>query len=118
MKQLYGWPESPEQRPTAANIAQAFEDLIGKAGPNTQFLIVLCGHGMQVPIPENQDPLDPKNPEYEDGMDEVFLPADARRSDKGLENVITDNQIGAWLDRMQAKAPTSGSSSITAIPAP
>ena len=33
----------------------------------------LSGHGTQVPIPPDQDPLDPKNFEP-DGMDEVFLP--------------------------------------------
>ena len=80
------------------------EELIGKAGPDVQLFILLSGHGMQVPIPETQtDPLDPKNPEP-DGMDEVFLPADAKSWTKdGLENAIRDDQMGGWLDRMRER---------------
>jgi hypothetical protein len=98
--QLVGWPDDPKQRPTYANICAAFDDLVAKAGPDTQIVILLSGHGTQIPIPEGQDPLDPKN--YEpDGLDEVFLPADA---DPGTQkNLLIDDQIGVWLDKLRDK---------------
>ncbi len=102
--QLVAWPDDPAKRPTYANITKAFEKLIEKAGEGTQVVIVMAGHGVQVPIPETQtDPLDPKNPEP-DGMDEVFLPADAKEFSKdGLVNAIRDNDFGDWLDRLRDK---------------
>jgi|GEM_PF-843955 len=101
---LAGWPEEEAERPSHANIVTAFEQLIEKAAPGVQIVIVLAGHGTQVPIPESQtDALAPENPEP-DGLDEVFLPADVKKwSAQGLENAIRDNQIGQWLDRMRAK---------------
>ena len=70
--QLVGWPDDPQKRPTFANIVNGFEELIVKALPDTQVVIVLCGHGTRVPIPETQkDALDPKNP-APDGMNVVF----------------------------------------------
>lgn len=103
--QLIGWPKETAQRPTYANIVQAFERLIAAAQKDSRVVIVLSGHGIQVPIPTSQkDPLDPKNPEP-DGLDEVFLPADVEdwTESKGLTNAITDNQVGAWLDKLRAK---------------
>ena len=72
---LLGWPDDPERRPTIANIARAFEDLIGRAAPGHQVVVVLSGHGAQVPVPA--DRRFAENPEP-DGLDEVFLPADVR----------------------------------------
>lgn len=101
---LVGWPDEPEKRPTYQNIVAGFERLIKEAKPGTQVVILMCGHGTQVPIPESQtDPLDPKNPEP-DGLDEVFLPADVKSwSQEGLVNAIRDDQIGNWLDQLKAK---------------
>lgn len=100
---LAGWPDDPDKRPTRANLVKGFEDLVSKAGPEVKIFILLSGHGTQQPIPEAQkDPLDPSNPEP-DGMDEMFLPADARSGNKGFENGILDNEIGTWLDRMRDK---------------
>src|SRR5262249_9911713 len=81
-----------------------FESLIARAKPESRVVIVLSGHGIQVPIPPSQtNPLDPKN--YEpDGMDEVFLPADVGDwTVEGLKNAILDDQVGAWLDQLRAK---------------
>lgn len=102
--QLVGWPDDESLRPTHANIVSAFEDLISKAGPQTQIVILMSGHGTQVPIPDEQeDPTDPANPEP-DGMDEVFLPADVRGwEEDGLERAIRDDQVGRWLDAMQSR---------------
>jgi hypothetical protein len=104
MVQLSGWPSDSRRRPTCANITAGFETLIERAGEATQVVILMAGHGVQVPIPESQlDPLDPRNPEP-DGMDEVFLPADARSFTRdGLENAIRDDQFGVWLDRLRDK---------------
>src|SRR5207249_569552 len=72
------------------------------AGPNTQIVILLSGHGTQIPIPESQtDPLDPKNPEP-DGLDEVFLPSDAELWDNGtMKRIVKDDHLGEWLDQMR-----------------
>lgn len=104
VKVLAGWPDDPKRRPTFANIVAAFEELVAKARPGEQLVILICGHGTQVPIPPSQtDPLDPKNPE-EDGMDEVFLPADVKRwGPEGVENAIRDDQFHAWLTALRGK---------------
>jgi hypothetical protein len=98
---LVGWPDAPERRPTRANIAHAVEELIGKAGPSDQVVIVLSGHGAQVPVPNDNDFR--TNPEP-DGLDEVFLPADVKSwVPTGVENAIKDDEIGSWLDRLREK---------------
>src|SRR5688572_24474532 len=45
VKQLVGWPDAEEKRPTHANLVKAFEDLVAVAAPDTQIVIVLAGHG-------------------------------------------------------------------------
>ncbi len=104
VRRLVAWPDDVKARPTRANIAAGFEELVGKAGPDVRIFILLSGHGMQVPIPESQtDPYDPKNPEP-DGLDEVFLPADVEGwSGDGLKNALLDDEIGAWLRQMRDK---------------
>lgn len=100
---LVGWPDNKQQRPTYANIAAGFEKLVHSVKQDSRVVILLSGHGVQVPIPDNQDPLDPKNPEP-DGLDEVFLPADVRLAESGkLANTLADNQIGDWLDALRKK---------------
>lgn len=96
---LSGWPEDAAQRPTYANITAAFERLIDKAEQDSQVFILLAGHGFRFPLRAAQvNLLDPANPEP-DGVDEAFLAADY---DAG-ENMIVDNQVGAWLDRLSDK---------------
>jgi len=104
MTQLTGWPDEESSRPTHDNIVAAFEDLIGKSQPDTQIVILMSGHGTQIPIPEEQqDATDPANPEP-DGMDEVFLPADVRGwEEDGLGRAIRDDQVGRWLDEMKSR---------------
>jgi hypothetical protein len=102
---LVGWPDNEKQRPTAKNIAAGFENLIKKAGQGDQVVILLSGHGTEVPIsPERQVPLNPRNPKL-DGTDKVFLAADAAawNDADGLQGAILDDQIGRWLDRLAAK---------------
>jgi len=102
VESLVGWPDDSVQRPTCANITQAFERLIKKAGPGIQFFILISGHGTQVPAMETAEAL--KNPALQehDGLDEVFLPADAKSWHDGrLENSIRDDQFGAWLQQFR-----------------
>lgn len=99
---LLGWPQDTTLRPTRDNIAAAFDALIATSKPGSQIVIVLSGHGTQQPIPVEQDPFDPQNPEP-DGLDEVFLPADATEGSPVIENGIIDNQIGTWLEQMRSK---------------
>ena len=102
--QLAGWPDEKSKRPTYANIVKGFQTLIAQAKEDSRVVIVLCGHGVRIPIPKSQNPLDPANPEP-DGMDEVFLPADTEKWDPkiGLKNSIKDDQIGSWLNQLRAK---------------
>jgi hypothetical protein len=104
VRTLVGWPDDKSARPTAANIRDAFKKLIAAADKDSQVVILLSGHGAQVPIPEVQtDVNDPKNPEP-DGLDEVFLPADVEGWSRGeLKNGILDDEVGRWLDELRAK---------------
>ncbi|MFO0959125.1 MAG: caspase family protein [Isosphaeraceae bacterium] len=98
---LLGWPEDPSRRPTRSNIAAAFERLIAESRGGDHVVIVLSGHGAQIPVPEEND--FKVNPEP-DGLDEVFLPADVKAWAGGVvENAIKDDEIGAWLDRLRVK---------------
>ena len=99
---LLGWPDEPGRRPTRANIAKAFETLASKAKPDDRIFILLSGHGSQVPIPPDQDSFDPKNFEP-DGLDEVFLPADVEDGERGSANIIKDDDLGVWLDKIRDK---------------
>jgi hypothetical protein len=100
---LVGWPEDAATRPSYENIVAGFEHLVDVAQPGAQIMIVMAGHGVQVPMAEDQDPLDPTNPEL-DGLDEVFLPADVQGwSARGLDRAIRDDQIGRWLRAMRRR---------------
>lgn len=101
--QLVGWPDDEKRRPTYQNIRDGFEKLVQAAEKDSQVVIVLCGHGSQMRIPDEQtDPLDPANPEP-DGMDEIFLPADLTYEGPNAWRVIKDDDIGRWLDRLRDK---------------
>ena len=94
---LVGWSEKPATRPTAKAISDAFDSLVARTSAGDQIMILLSGHGTQLPVDASQtDLLDPKNPEP-DGYDEVFLPADYSLNRQG----IRDNQFGKWLDQLR-----------------
>jgi uncharacterized caspase-like protein len=91
-------------RPTLAAVRQGFADLAAAARPGEQIVVQISGHGMQQPEarPGNEP----------DGLDEVFLPLDARfREGPGatrmglplLDDVLTDDEIGAALAAIRAK---------------
>lgn len=88
-----------DDRPTAKAISARFSELIARTEPHDQVVILLSGHGTQMPVPKSQtDLLDPANPEP-DGFDEVFLASDYSNG----ENFIRDDQIGIWLDELRSK---------------
>jgi len=99
---LAGWPDDPAGRPTHANIVAAFQRLIDQSDSGKQIVILMAGHGVQVPISDRDDSLDAGHSEP-DGMDEVFLPADVGswREPDGLDRAIRDDQIAQWLDAMR-----------------
>ncbi len=84
--------------PTAANIRAAFEKLCESVRPNDQVLILLAGHGCQVPN------LNPEVDSEPDGLDEAFVPVDISgwdsRNPPPNSELILDDEIGRWLDRM------------------
>lgn len=95
---LAGWPDDEENRPTKANIRDAFAALANKVGNDDTVFILLSGHGSQQPA--NPDPADLEP----DGLDEVFLAADTTTWDqkKGtITGAIIDDEIRAWVDKIR-----------------
>lgn len=88
----------PDHEPTGANIRGAFEKMCSTVQPNDQVLILLAGHGCQVP--NNNPEADPEP----DGLDEAFVPADVSAWDAKNpprpNELILDDEIGAWTDRL------------------
>jgi hypothetical protein len=91
-----------ERRPTRANIEREFHKLAEQARAGDQVFILLAGHGSRQP---ESDPPHPQYPEP-DGIDEVFLPADAHRA-RGrrprIANAIIDDELGDWFRGITAK---------------
>jgi hypothetical protein len=99
-----GWPRDPRKRASYANIIAGFEDLVKKAGRDTQIVILLAGHGDQVPIPKSRKASARPRSLKLDGMDRVFLPADVKEwQDDQVKNAIIDDTIGNYLDAMAQK---------------
>jgi hypothetical protein len=89
-------------RPTRRAIHAEFRRLAEQARPSGQVFILLSGHGTQQP---DQVPPDPDDPEP-NGMDQVFLPADAGRPDlktKTIPNGIIDDELRVWLRAITSK---------------
>ncbi|WP_437191976.1 caspase family protein [Planctomicrobium sp. SH527] len=97
---LVGWPEVTEQRPTRSNIVNAFSKLIDTAREGSHVVILVSGHGTQVPVPEvNGVSTDPAE---NDGLNEVYLPADTQRWDGSkLPNAIIDDEFEAWFNALR-----------------
>jgi hypothetical protein len=86
-------------RPTRANIEREFAELAARVHEGDQVVILLAGHGTQQPEGK-PDVADPEP----DGLDEVFLPADAQPYDRRLHrmpNVIVDDELGLWVRRIR-----------------
>jgi hypothetical protein len=91
-----------DRRPTRANIERGFRRLADAAQAGDQVVVFLAGHGARQP---ESDPPDPKYPEP-DGIDEIFLPADAGEW-KGLPervpNAVVDDDLRVWLEALTRK---------------
>jgi hypothetical protein len=88
-------------RPTRENIEREFGRLAEEAREGDQVVVLLAGHGSQEP----EDPHDPDEPE-DDGLDEIFLPADVGKWTGATGNVagaIKDNTVGKWLRKITDK---------------
>ena len=91
---LAGLPVDEAARPTRSNIEREFRRLRDKARPGDHVVVLLAGHGSQQPA----DP-DPSDAEP-DGLDEIFLPADATgwdRASSRVINAIVDDEIRQWI---------------------
>ncbi len=97
---LAGMPADPNARPTRANIEREFLRLRDVASRGDQVLVLLAGHGSQQPA--DPDPAD----EEPDGLDEIFLPADAEGWDGKagrVTNAIADDEIRQWVTAIRNK---------------
>lgn len=95
---LAGWSDAPEQRPSRANILGAFEHLARDARQDDTVVLYLAGHGSQQRVQRE------KRAEEPDGLEEIFLAADARKADKELGYVpgsIRDDELGAAVRKIR-----------------
>jgi len=81
-------------RPTRANIEREFARLTRSVGRGDHVLILFAGHGSQQPDD------DPPGEDEDDGLDEIFLPADAAGWDGvagTVQNAVVDDEIATWV---------------------
>ncbi len=87
-------------KPTRAHIEREFARLAKTVKRGDQVVILMSGHGTQQP---DADPPNPADPEP-DGLDEVFLAADAKPFDRQLKTMpgaIVDDELGQWVRRIR-----------------
>jgi hypothetical protein len=85
-----GVPRS-QGAPTLAALQQALADLRERVQPGDAVVLLLAGHGAQVPQTEGG--------QEADGFDEVFLAEDAARWDgRQLPGALKDKEVAAWMD--------------------
>jgi len=97
---LAGLPNDEAARPTRSNIEREFRRLRDVAGAGDHVVVLLAGHGSQQPA--DPDPAD----EEPDGLDEIFLPADATdwdQSSSRVANAIVDDDIRQWVTAIRNK---------------
>ncbi len=84
-------------KPLRKNILNELEKLASTSKPDDFVYLHFAGHG-------SRQPAQPDDTSETDGLDEIFLPADAAKWDShigSVVNAITDNEIGAYLDRIR-----------------
>ncbi len=92
-----------KNRPLRKNIEREFQTLAKKAGKGDQVVILLSGHGSQLPDndPMSKDDLEP------DLLDEIFLAADTKAEfdfkTLSIPNAIRDDEIRNWLNAIRDK---------------
>lgn len=86
---LVGWGPDEAARPTRVNVLDALAQLAEAVQPGERAIVYLAGHGSQQRVSRQQDG-------EADGLDEVFLAADARPAKDGhIPNSIRDDELGA-----------------------
>ncbi|MEM1234002.1 MAG: caspase family protein [Pseudomonadota bacterium] len=80
--------------PTRDTVLGALAALTETATRGEEIVIFLAGHGAQVPA---------RGAGETDGLDEVFLPADARLEGDTYVNLIRDDDFGDFIDAMVAR---------------
>jgi hypothetical protein len=93
----------PQQLPSRENIERAFKRLAEKADIGVQIVVLLSGHGEQQLEPNPPPDLRYAEP---DGLDEVFLPRDAKLPEKRgdpFPNAIVDDEIRVWTGNIVKK---------------
>lgn len=99
---LLGWESDTSTRPTRANIVRGFERLIADAKAGDQIVILISGHGTQVPVPQTGGRT--TDPSEDDDLNEVYLPADVEAWDgQKLPNAIVDDEFETWLNALADK---------------
>ena len=91
----YGTAQSP--RPTRAAILAALDELIGRVSAGDFVFLHFSGHGTR-----QRD----QNGDETDGLDEVFLPADAGPADPAtglISQGLADDEIGSAVSALRAK---------------
>lgn len=91
--------------PTRAAILGALRQLADTAKPDDYIVILVGGHGSQMPVPDGHPQADAEP----DGLFEIFLPRDVKgwrnRGSQGsgtIENAILDAEFREHIDRMSA----------------
>lgn len=91
-----------ETPPTHAAILDALRQIEERSTAGSQVLAYFAGHGGQQPAKLSENPA---GPEF-DSLDEIYLAVDAGPWDDargGAANVLTDNALRRWLERLQQK---------------
>ena len=98
-KHLVELSKRPEAKgkPLRENILAELEKLASNSKPGDFVYLHFAGHG-------SRQPAQADDTSETDALDEIFLPADAAKWDShigSVVNAITDNEIGAYLDRIR-----------------
>ncbi|MDI3324303.1 caspase family protein [Pontibacterium granulatum] len=83
--------------PTRANILTALGMLAEEAGPDDFIYLHFAGHGSRQPAKQVSN-------DEADGLDEIFLPSDAKRWNSAIgsvENAIIDDEIALYVDKLR-----------------
>lgn len=109
--------------PTRAAILEALDDLAARAAPGDQVVLYFAGHGAQMPA----DPQTPQGRAENDGLHEIFLPADTGRwnpQTRRVDRAIADHEFVERLDALTGRGafvfavfdPCHSATSLRAVP--
>jgi hypothetical protein len=88
--------------PTRAAILGALDGLAGRVAPGDEVVLYFAGHGSQMPA----DPQTPQGRAENDGLHEIFLPADTGRWNpvtRRVDRAIVDHELVERLDAMTGR---------------